>query len=489
MSGTDREKGGWPFEELPKGWCWAPLDLVFDNVTSSDKKLKQKQYLQEGSLAVVDQGQELVGGYTNDESLAYKGELPVVIFGDHTRCAKFIDFYFAQGADGVKVLRPTPLVDPKFSHKSLLALELPDKGYSRHFKFLKATKFPVPPLHEQKRIADRIDALQDRSRRARAALEAARPLLDDLRRSVLAAAFRGDLTADWRRENPDTEPATELLKRIHQERRRKWEEAELAKMRAKGKDPQDDKWKQKYSEPEPVDTSGLPGLPKGWCWVRLSELGEMARGKSKHRPRNDPQLFGGEYPFLQTGEVAQANGQITEAKKYYSDFGLAQSRLFPVGTVCITIAANIADTAILGIEACFPDSVVGVIVDKQLLSPSYLETYIRTIRADLAAFAPATAQKNINLAILNEVVVPIPPEEELAEVDKKIQKALLLADNAQKEVTAGHAKLAAQEQAILAKAFRGELVPQDTADEPASVLLERIKAAREAQKPKNGKRK
>jgi len=353
---------------------------------------------------------------------------------------------------------------------------------------LRKVAFYVPPLQEQHRIAQKIELLQSKSKKARQALETARPLLDKLRQSVLASAFRGDLTADWRAKNPDTEPASVLLERIRKERRKKWEQAELAKMKTKGKEPENDKWKERYKEPEPVDTSGLPELPGGWCWIRLSECGEMARGKSKHRPRNAPPLFGDKYPFVQTGEVAQANGRITIAKKFYSDTGLAQSRLFPIDTVCITIAANIADSAVLGIEACFPDSIVGIIVDKNLISPTYLETYIRTIRGELSDFAPATAQKNINLTILREVAVPVPPINELYEIDKKIQKAMFLSDLIEQKIIKANYSIDKLDQSILAKAFRGELVLQNPDDEPASELLKRIKAEREAQKKKPKKR-
>ncbi|MFH1994068.1 MAG: restriction endonuclease subunit S, partial [Pseudomonadota bacterium] len=176
------------------------------------------------------------------------------------------------GADGVKVLSPTSLVDPKFSYNSLLTLSLPDKGYSRHFKFLKETQFPIPPLPEQKRIAKRIDALQARSSRARKALEAIPSLLDKFRQSVLSSAFRGDLTADWLAQNPDVEPAEKLLERIRKERRKRWEENELAKMNATGKTPKDDKWRKKYKEPELIDTTDLPELPEGWCWATIDTI-------------------------------------------------------------------------------------------------------------------------------------------------------------------------------------------------------------------------
>src|SRR6185503_10682565 len=122
------------------------------------------------------------------------------------------------------------------------------------------------------RIVTKLEALQARSRRAREALDAVPPLLEKLRQSILAAAFRGDLTKDWRSKHEDVEPASELLKRIRIERRKKWEEAELAKMKAKGKAPTDDKWKAKYKEPEPVDATGLPELPEGWCWASVDDV-------------------------------------------------------------------------------------------------------------------------------------------------------------------------------------------------------------------------
>ena len=108
------------------------------------------------------------------------------------------------------------------------------------------------------------------------------PLLEKLRQSILAAAFRGDLTKDWRAKHPDVEPASKLLERIRVERRKKWEEAELAKMKAKGKAPRDDRWKGKYKEPEAVDATGLPGLPEGWAgraWMNSARGGRPQRSR------------------------------------------------------------------------------------------------------------------------------------------------------------------------------------------------------------------
>ncbi|EHA17205.1 restriction modification system DNA specificity domain protein, partial [Halomonas sp. HAL1] len=165
-------------------------------------------------------------------------------------------------------------------------------------------------------------------------------------------------------------------------------------------------------------------LPKGWAWARFPELGVFGRGKSKHRPRNDPKLFSpGIYPLVQTGEVSRSGNLISEYHSKYSEVGLAQSKLWPEGTLCITIAANIADSAILGFEACFPDSVVGFVPAKELQDKvEYFLIFMKTAREKLLAFAPSTAQKNINLQILESVLIPVPPKEEIERILRRMSE-------------------------------------------------------------------
>ncbi len=147
----------------------------------------------------------------------------------------------------------------------------------------------------------------------------------------------------------------------------------------------------------------------GWPRKTLPEIAvDFGRGKSKHRPRNDPKLYGGPYPFIQTGDVRSAEHLITEYTQTYSDAGLAQSKLWPKGTLCITIAANIAETGILNFEACFPDSVIGVVVDERKTSSKYLEYMLHTVKADLKAKGKGSAQDNINLATFESERFPFP---------------------------------------------------------------------------------
>jgi len=148
--------------------------------------------------------------------------------------------------------------------------------------------------------------------------------------------------------------------------------------------------------------------PKGWKIIKLSEIGNLDRGKSKNRPRNAPFLFGGKYPFIQTGDIANSENYVTSYNQTYSELGLRQSKLWPKGTLCITIAANIAKTAILTFDACFPDSIVGFTPSSEIKT-EYFQYWLSFIQKELEDKAPESAQKNINLEILRNLQIPLPP--------------------------------------------------------------------------------
>lgn len=157
------------------------------------------------------------------------------------------------------------------------------------------------------------------------------------------------------------------------------------------------------------DMFGDPATnPKGWPTVKLHEAGRLDRGRSKYRPRNDPRLFGGNYPFIQTGDIANSAGVISTFSQTYSEEGLKQSRLWPAGTLCITIAANIGKTAILSFPACFPDSIVGLTPGPNF-TVEYLRQWFVAVQRQLEESAPQMAQRNINLRILASLDVPSPP--------------------------------------------------------------------------------
>lgn len=192
---------------------------------------------------------------------------------------------------------------------------------------------------------------------------------------------------------------------------------------------------------------------KKWPTQRFEKIGTLDRGKSKHRPRNAPELLGGVHPLIQTGDVANANLYIESFNATYSDIGLRQSKKWPKGTLCITIAANIAKTGILNFDACFPDSVVGFVANTSKTNTIFIHFWMSFFQKILEASAPESAQKNINLRILRNLDVINPPLELQNRFSEIVQKTetlrqLMLAQSAELEI---------QFQSLIQKVFKREL--------------------------------
>lgn len=192
--------------------------------------------------------------------------------------------------------------------------------------------------------------------------------------------------------------------------------------------------------------------PKKWEKKSLSQLGMLDRGRSQHRPRDAAHLYNGPYPFIQTGNIANSNGWITQYSQTYSEAGLNQSRLWPKGTLCITIAANIAKTAVLTFDACFPDSIVGFTPDSQA-TIEYIRQWFVIIQNKLEQFAPQAAQKNINLDTLRKLTLPIPPKDLQDNFSIKVQNIYIMLE----EQKTAHKNVEKIVSSLLAQAFTGEL--------------------------------
>ena len=206
-----------------------------------------------------------------------------------------------------------------------------------------------------------------------------------------------------------------------------------------------------------LDMFGDPiANPRGWPRKKLCTLGSLDRGVSKHRPRNAPELLGGPYPFAQTGDVANCDGYIRDFSGTYSEAGLRQSKMWPAGTLCITIAANIAKTGVLTFDACFPDSVVGFRADEPA-TIEFVRGWLSFLQASLEDKAPESAQKNINLEILRGLDVPTPTADLRREFARRIA--------ATEQLKAAHRTSLSELDGLFAtlqhRAFRGELSPSD----------------------------
>lgn len=276
----------------------------------------------------------------------------------------------------------------------------------------------LPPLAEQKRIVARIKELLpyiDRYEEAWSKLEDFNKRFPvDMQKSILQMAIQGKLVE----QRPEEGTGEELYRQIQAEKQ------QLIKAR---------KIKREKPLPEIAEDEMPFEIPESWKWVRLPEIGELNRGKSKHRPRNAPELYiNGSMPMIQTGDVARANKYITEWSTMYNDIGVSQSRIWNAGTLCMTIAANIGDVAILSFDACFPDSVVGFNAYKPILTNEYFMYGLMCYKTILDTMSRSTAQKNINLDIISQVAFPLPPLAEQKRIVAKLEEILPLCEKLKK---------------------------------------------------------
>lgn len=340
----------------------------------------------------------------------------------------------------------------------------------------------LPPLNEQRRIVEKIDALFAHSKKANESLDRIPALLEKLKKSILAAAFRGDLTKDWREAHPDVEPADKLLERIRAERRRRWEEAELAKMHAKGKEPSNDKWKAKYEEPVEFG-SKTAGLPSGWAWATIDQLAESVEyGTSAKTDDNDSGVPVIRMGNIQDGELVMDNVRYLPPE--HEDF---PGQLLHDGEVLFnrTNSPELVGKSTVYRGAPSPCAAASYIIHVRLIGvvPELVAHYLNSPmgRAWIrSAISQQVGQANVNGSKLKALAIPVPP---LAEQRRIVDLLGRVLSSARRHLNTGslaRQRLERLNQSLLAKAFRGELVSQDPDDEPASVLLERIRAEREA---------
>ena len=171
-----------------------------------------------------------------------------------------------------------------------------------------------------------------------------------------------------------------------------------------------------------------------WKKVSLSEMGIVSRGKSKHRPRNDARLYGGRYPFIQTGDIGAAGLYVTDYSQTYNEEGLAQSKLWEENTLCITIAANIADTALLAFPACFPDSIMGFVPYKNVANVKYVKYCFDILKKDCQQISQGTAQDNLSWKKLYTIKFPCPPLEVQNRIAAILSRYDSLIENYQKQI-------------------------------------------------------
>ena len=439
---------------LPASWRWLPATYPALIILEGDRKVQTKDVLDAGLYPVIDQGKVFIRGYCNDHEKVIHPESPIILFGDHTRQTKLIDFSFVVGADGVKLLQPIGLASTYY-FLAIDWLPLESRGYGRHFKLLKESWIPLPPLAEQHRIVAKVDELMalcdeleaartERERKrdrlaaaslarlntpdpetfrddARFALDTlpaltARPdQIKQLRQTILNLAVRGKLVP----QDPADEPAEELLKRLKKERTALEQAGRIR--REKGVRLSDDFIDQSFE------------LPRSWCWARLTELGQTQTGTSPSS--SNPDLFGDFIPFIKPGDLD--GNQINYRGPGLSEIGVAHSRLAAENSilmVCIGATLGKVNTTVRPV--CF---------NQQINS---LTPFLNGLTAFVAMALRASSFQRLawsnagtgTLPIISKgkwevLPIPLPPLTEQRRIVAKVDELMALCDQLETGLT------------------------------------------------------
>lgn len=424
--------------KIPENWCWVKINSVANVYTgnSINERVKAEKY--EGQLkgilfiATKDVDFDNSINYetnvriTDPENFKKAPANTALLCIEGGSAGKKIGFTNQEVCFGNKLCAfESDKIEPKyiyyFLQSNAFIYQFNDKKHGLiggvSVKDLCDIVFPLPPLAEQKRIVEQIENLFTKLDAAREKVLTVVESFELSKKAIYKKAFEGSLTNRWRAEN------------------------------------------------------GINILD--WEKIPFEKLGKLERGRSKHRPRNDERLFGGEYPFIQTGDVTGAGMYVTSHKQTLSEFGFEQSRMFPKGTLCITIAANIGDAAILSYDCCFPDSVVGFTPGEKCFN-KYMYFYLQEIKAELEYIAPATAQKNLNLKLLGEVEIKVPSLKEQEKIVEILEKQINYQESIVEKAENVIETIDMMKKSILAKAFRGELGTNVESEESAIELLKSI---------------
>ncbi|MCK2088956.1 restriction endonuclease subunit S [Thauera aromatica] len=353
-------------------------------------------------------------------------------------------------------------------------------------------EFLLPPTAEQVRIVAKLDELFSELDQGVENLRTAQQQLKVYRQALLKHAFEGKLTAEWRAQNPDKlECAEALLARIQQERKARqqqlteWQEARQA-WEANGKSgskPAKPKAPKVLPPLTTKELAELPGLPAGWAWMKIHQLCEVVRGGSP-RPAGDPKFYDGNIPFLKVADLTKGSSPYLTSYTYtIKEAGLNKTRQIKPNTLLLTNSgATLGVPKICLISATMNDGVaafLGLPQDQLLYHYYFWQSQTERLRN----IDQGAAQPNLNTDLIKETPIPVCSPVEQATLTQTIEAALSGADQLEQTITTSLQQAEALRQSILKKAFSGQLVPQHPDDEPASVLLERIRAERAAQQP------
>ena len=418
---------------IPNGWIEILTADTFNQVSTNTKKVKTKDCKTSGKFPVIDQGQSDIAGFVDDASKLMKVTKPLVIFGDHTRIIKWVVSDFVPGADGTKVLAAANFLEPKYFYYQLRSLELPDKGYARHFRYLNETSFKVAPLTEQQQIVAKLDELLAQVDNLKTRLDNIPKILKRFRQSVLAAAASGKLTEDWRKDNHINE----------------------------------------------------------WCFTQLSDLNiDIQIGPFGSLLHKSDYVEGGiplvnpmhinDGKIIPSTFMTVTSVKAAELQRYNLQIGdIVLGRRGEMGRAAVVnMDGLICGTGSLYLRPNLSDfeSIFIWLVLSASETIKYLEDN-----------SVGTTMVNLNQKILKALPFPNIEKKEQTEIVARVEQLFAYADQIEQRVKDAQSRVNHLTQAILAKAFRGELTAEWRAQNPdlisgensAEALLARIQEERE----------
>lgn len=494
---------------IPQRWCWATVEQLGEIVTGSTPSTQRADYY--GGSVPFFKPTDLNAGYCvrdysdslSDLGVTQARLLPartvlVTCIGATIGKTGFARVACATNQQINALVCPSNTALPEWCYWLFLSSWVQDQikrnASATTLPILNKGKFqklslPVAPINEQRRIVAKIEELFSDLDAGVAALERIRVNLKRYRAAVLKAAVEGKLTEEWRAKHPKTEPASKLLERILCERRRKWEEDQLAKFTAAGKTPPKG-WKEKYVEPAGFDSTDLPELPGSWCWASVEQLAghdeySITDGpfgsnlKTEHYTDNGPRV-------IRLQNIGDGVFQDDEAHISFEHFKFLRRHSVNTNDVLVAMLGEHLPRACL-VPFNVPPAIVKADCVKitphvEIIVPQYLAIALNARPTQMRASTKiaGVGRPRLNLEKLRPLSIPVPPLEEQKQLVAEIERCLSIVDEIEAQAEANLKRAVRLRQSILKRAFEGKLVPQDPTDEPADKLLERIRQERAA---------
>ncbi len=405
------------FSTLPFSQCISKISIKH--------KIKQKDYLASGKYPVIDQGQSFISGYCDDE-IAIKIKKPVIIFGDHTRCFKFVDFDFVAGADGIHILEPKDFFYEKLFYYFCLALDFPNKGYSRHFQYLAKTTMKIPPLEIQKRIVARLESAFEKIEKGSAHLQDARTKLAKYKQSLLKSAFNGTLTATASLQGVEKAQTIHTAASLRAS-------VESVAIHTKALDCHD-----LTSSKLAMTDKENPKLPQGWT---IKTLGEVLNYEQPTKYIVKSTKYNDSYktPVLTAGK-SFILGYTDELEGIFTQI--------PV----IIFDDFTTDTKFVDFKFKVKSSAMKILHSKENADIKFIYYFMQTIRHI------SDTHKRYWISEYAKIKIPLPPLEIQKQIVKLLEKHLQHADKTGEFIESALNKAKQLKQSLLKSAFAGELV-------------------------------